>query len=408
MLQKLSIDGKERFIMKKLSKLLLTSCMVLSMLSACSSGESETTTSGGTTTGGDTSTSSSSSSESQGFAIDIAIVTSPSGVDDGSFNQNNYNGILDFIAENSDCKVTAIREQNEANAVPAVEAVVADYDAIICSGFQFAAITTLALENPDTDFILVDTLPYNPDGSGDPIEVDNIYSMTFAEEESGFFAGLAAALSTETGKVAVVNGIAYPSNVNYQYGFESGVNYANKHHDLNVEIVELASYAGTDVTGTNVGGNYIGTFDDSATGKIVGEALISEGCDILFVAAGGSGVGVFTAAKEAGIYVIGCDVDQYDDGVNGASNIVLTSALKVMDVNVYKQLNEIKNGTFGGNSDALRADTGSTGYVKEDGRHQLSDETIEKMEEAYELLQNGTIVPAANFNDISSDDFPGL
>ena len=124
--------------------------------------------------------------------------------------------------------------------------------------------------------------------------------MTFAEQESGFYAGVAAALETQSNKVAVVNGIAYPSNVNYQYGFESGVNYANKNLGTSAEVVEIASYAGTDVTGANVGGNYVGTFADEATGKVVGNALINEGCDILFVAAGGSGNGVFTAAKEAG------------------------------------------------------------------------------------------------------------
>lgn len=229
--------------------------------------------------------------------------------------------------------------------------------------------------------------------------------MTFAEQESGFYAGVAAALETKTNKVAVVNGIAYPSNVNYQYGFESGVNYANKNLSTSAEIVEIASYAGTDMTGANVGGNYVGTFADEATGKVVGNALINEGCDILFVAAGGSGNGVFTAAKEAtDVKVIGCDVDQYDDGTNGNSNIVLTSVLKVMDKNVEKQLNAVIDGTFGGKNDLLGADTDSTGYVKEEGRQQLSAETITKLDEVYELVKSGTVVPASNFNGILPED----
>ncbi len=212
-------------------------------------------------------------------------------------------------------------------------------------------------------------------------------------------------METKTNKVAVVNGIAYPSNVNYQYGFESGVNYANKNLSTSAEIVEIASYAGTDMTGANVGGNYVGTFADEATGKVVGNALINEGCDILFVAAGGSGNGVFTAAKEAtDVKVIGCDVDQYDDGTNGNSNIVLTSVLKVMDKNVEKQLNAVIDGTFGGKNDLLGADTDSTGYVKEEGRQQLSAETITKLDEVYELVKSGTVVPASNFNGILPED----
>lgn len=338
--------------------------------------------------------------------LKIAIVSSPSGVDDGSFNQNNYEGILRFIENHPDATVTPVKEEtgDTAAAVQAVADIVADYNVIVCCGFQFAGIGSIAQDNPNVDFILVDINP--TDAEGNEMEAANVYAMTFAEQESGFYAGVAAALETKTGKVAVVNGIAYPSNVNYQYGFESGVNYANKNLQTNAEIVEIASYAGTDVTGANVGGNYVGTFADEATGKVVGNALINEGCDILFVAAGGSGNGVFTAAKEASdVKVIGCDVDQYDDGANGSNNIVLTSVLKVMDKNIEKQLNAVIDGTFEGKNDLLGADTDSTGYVKEEGRHQLSEDTITKVDAAYELVKNGTVVPASNFNGILPEDF---
>ncbi len=342
-------------------------------------------------------------------ALKIAIVSSPSGVDDGSFNEDNYNGILAFIESHPDSTVTPVREEtgDTTAAVQAVQDIVADYDVIVCCGFQFAAIGAIATDNPDVKFLLVDSYP--SDAEGTEVACDNVYAMTFKEQESGFFAGVAAALETQTGKVAVVNGIAYPSNVNYQYGFESGVNYANAKLGANAEAVEIASYAGTDVTNANVGGNYVGSFADEATGKVVGKALIDEGCDVIFVAAGGSGNGVFTAAKEAsGVKVIGCDVDQYDDGVNGADNIILTSGLKVMGMNVEKQLNAISDGTFAGGNVLLGADTDSTGFVKEEGRHQMSDETIKALDEAYGLVKDGTIVPAANFNNIQPDDFPGL
>ena len=348
-----------------------------------------------------------------GAALSIAIVSSPSGVDDGSFNENNYNGILDFIAENPDSTVTAVKEEtgDTAACIQTVEDIVADYDVIVCCGYQFAAIGDVAEANPDVYFILVDSSA--TDSEGNENDYDNIYAMSFKEQESGFLAGIAAAMSTSSGKVAVVNGIAYPSNVNYQWGFESGVNYANTNLGTSAEIVEIASYAGTDVTGADVGGNYIGSFSDQSTGKIIGEALISEGVDIIFVAAGDAGNGVFTAVKEATsadspIYVIGCDVDQYDDGASGDLNIILTSALKVMDINVYRQLNAIADGTFEGCTVTLGADTDSTGYVSEEGRCQLSDEAIEAIDAAYELVKDGTIIPAANFNGESPDDFTGL
>lgn len=346
------------------------------------------------------------SEETGNAALKIAIVSSPSGVDDGSFNEDNYNGILTFIESHPDCTVTPVQETtgDVTAAVQAVADIVADYDVIVCCGFQFAGISTIAEENPDVDFILVDSFP--SDAEGNEVTVDNIYAMQFAEQESGFFAGIAAALETTTGKVAVVNGIAYPSNVNYQYGFECGVKYANETEGLNVETVELASYAGTDVTGADVGGNYIGSFADEATGKVVGNALIDEGVDIVFVAAGASGNGVLTAVKEAeGVKFIGCDVDQYDDGANGDSNVVLTSALKVMHLNVERALTSIADGSFKGANVTLQADTDSTGYVKEDGRCQLSAETISKIDAAYEQVKNGTIVPAANFNGVTPEDF---
>ncbi len=401
--------------MKKILSVLLSTAMVGALLTGCGgSSASETTKAAepaaeATTAEAVGPSADASDGEPAASAMKIAIVSSPSGVDDGSFNQDNYNGILAFIANNPEADVTPVREEtgDTAAAIQAVADIVADYDVIVCCGFQFAGIGSIAVDNPDVKFILVDSNPADAEGS--EVTCDNIYAMTFKEQESGFFAGMAAALESQSKKVAVVNGIAYPSNVNYQYGFESGVNYANAKFDTGVEIVEIASYAGTDVTNANVGGNYVGSFADEATGKVVGKALIDQGCDVIFVAAGGSGNGVFTAAKEAaGVKVIGCDVDQYDDGANGSDNIIMTSGLKIMGMNVEKQLNAIKDGTFKGENVLLGADTDSTGFVKAEGRHQMSADTVAKLDEAYALVKDGTIVPAANFNDIQPDDFPGL
>ncbi|PIE76904.1 MAG: BMP family ABC transporter substrate-binding protein [Clostridiales bacterium] len=404
--------------MKKLLSFTLVVILLFS-LAGCTTTTSETTTSETTTAPAETTASEAAttsnesetvqSSEQADNGLKIAIVTSPSGVDDGSFNEDNYNGILDFIAENNQAEVSAVNEPtgDPAAAVDTVAAIVADYDVIVACGFQFSGIGAIALDNPDTKFILVDTFPVDADGN--QLELDNVYAMQFAEQESGFFAGMAAALQSQTKKVAVVNGIAFPSNVNYQWGFESGVNYANKKYDTGVTIVELPSYAGTDVTGADVGGNYVGNFSDEATGKVVANALLDEGCDIIFVAAGASGNGVFTAVKEAGnSFVIGCDVDQFDDGVNGDANIILTSALKIMRMNVTKQLNNILDGSFAGQNEILTAASDSTGYVDLNGRQQLSADTLEKLSAAYALLKEGKIVPAANFNDITPEDFPGL
>lgn len=383
---------------KRVLAVMLATAMVCS-LAACGGGNNEAAAPEAAQEGTDEAAPASA-------GLKIAIVSSPSGVDDGSFNQDNYNGILSFIESHPDSTVTPVQEPtgDVAAAVQAVADIVADYDVIVCCGFQFAGISTIAQENPDVKFVLVDTFPSDADGN--EVEIDNIYAMQFAEQESGFFAGMAAALETKSGKVSVVNGIAYPSNVNYQYGFECGVKYINETEGKSVEVVELPSYAGTDVTGVNVGGNYVGSFADEATGKVVGNALIAEGVDIIFVAAGASGNGVLTAVKEAsGVYFIGCDVDQYDDGANGNSNVVLTSAVKVMHLNVERALNAVADGTFKGGNVVLQADTDSTGYINADGRHQLSADSVTKIDAAYEAIKGGTIVPAANFNGVTPDDF---
>ena len=349
----------------------------------------------------------------EGAALKIVIVTSGSTVDDGSFNQDNYNGILAFIANNPSTTVTPVQSADIAQSMVDVESVVADYDVIVLPGYQFSEVSQIALDNPEKFFILIDT---DPAPVGDQTVFDNIYAMTFKEQESGFFAGVAAALETATGKVAVVNGIAFPSNVNYQFGFEAGVAYANNHLGTTVEVIEIASRAGTDVTGADVGGNYIGDFGDEATGKVVGNELIAQGVDIIFVAAGNAGNGVFTAAKETNstngnnaIKVIGCDVDQFDDGVYAGGNIMLTSGLKVMSINVTRALENIKNGTFVGGNYLLGADTDSTGFVGAAGRHQMSDATLTAVQAAYEAAKSGTIVPPGNFTgDITVESFPGL
>jgi basic membrane protein A len=341
-----------------------------------------------------------------GGGLRVAILTT-SGVDDGSFGEDCWNGILEFKRLNPEAEITSIKEPDMAKVVTAVADVIADYDVLVLPGFQFAPVGSVLQDNPDRKVILVDSAP--TDAEGNTVELLNIYSMQFHEEESGFFAGIAAALETKTGKVAVVGGMAFPSVVNYHFGFNSGVSYANKHYGTKAQIVELPSYAGTDVTGKAIGGNYVGGFADEATGKVIGQALINQGADVLFAAAGASGNGVFTAAKEASnVYIIGVDVDQYDDGFKGNENIMLTSAVKVMHSNVTKQLQAIKNGSFKGQNVVLGADTDSTGYVSVEGRNRLSAGTRTRLQEAYALLKAGTIVPAANFNGHTPTNFPGL
>ncbi|MBR6164881.1 MAG: BMP family ABC transporter substrate-binding protein [Clostridia bacterium] len=335
-----------------------------------------------------------------GKALKILIVTS-SGVDDGNFNQDCYAGIQSFLADHDGCTVQDIKEPNFAELIPTVEKSVGDYDVFVLPGFNFGMVGDIVLANPDKYFLVVDSTIM--DSEGNPVTAENAFTMTYKEQEGGFMAGVAAAVSSQSGKVAVITGMPYPSNLNYQFGFMGGVQYANAKYGTAVRCVEIPSFSG----GDGVGGNYVGAFDDEATGKVVAETLIAEGCDVLFAAAGQSGNGVLTAVKEAsGIWFIGCDVDQYDDGRKGEGNVVLTSALKVMHLDVQRQLEAICNGTFAGQDALLGADTDSTGYVSAEGRQQLSEDALNKLAECYELIKTGAVVPPTTPEGVA--DFPGL
>ena len=340
-----------------------------------------------------------------GKPLKILILTS-GGVDDKNFNQDCYVGIQNFLKDHADCSVTDVKETDLAQLIPTVEQLVGDYDVLVLPGFNFSRVGDIVLANPSKYFIVVD----NPvtDSEGNPVTADNMVTLTYKEQEGGFLVGVAAALSTKSNKVAVINGMPYPTNIAYEFGFMSGVNYANKKYGTTAECVEIPSFAGTDGDGQNVGGNYVGAFTDPATGKVVAESLIQEGTDVIFVAAGESGNGALTAIKEAnGVYFVGCDVDQYDDGAKGDGNVTLTSSLKVMHLDVLRALTSIYDGSFKGSDLLLGADTDSTGIVLEAGRQQLSEDALAKMTETYERLKKGEIVPPSTTSD-SLTDFPGM
>jgi len=335
----------------------------------------------------------------------ILMISCPDNVEDSSFNQDIYNGVMDFLGEVPGATVKSVQEPDVAKAMETLTYWTPEFDVIIAAGFNFANVYDTADRHPNKKFILVDGDRQNRKCP------PNLYVMQFLENESGFFAGIAAALETNTGKVAVVTGMVCASNINYQYGFESGVNYANAHCGTSAEFVTLPEYADG-----KYGGNYIGSFTDPSKAAVIAGKLIGENCDIIFTAAGSSGNGVINAVKaydiskgETEVKVIGCDTDQYDLGsIPGGLNVILTSAYKRMRYNVKRQLYAIKDGYFSGETIRLGAASDSTGYIKEKGRQSLRDGTVEKLEEAYTLVKNGFIIPPSFVNNYATDYFPGL
>lgn len=329
--------------------------------------------------------------------LNIAIITDPSGLDDGSFNTSCNKGITRFIETSPEATVTPfiIESFEKKEALSKLKEICSsNYDVIVCCGSQFSEIGAISNDYKDTEFILVDAYPQ--DENGTDLTCNNVYGMKFSEQESGFCAGIAAALETTTKKVAVIAGRPESSVLNYQRGFHAGVDYANKHYETDASIITISDYWGKSDSGEELQGNFIQSYNDQERGKVIAEALIAKDVDILFTVAGNSGKGVFDATKsmlstKPNLKVIGCDADQYDLGAWNDKNIVLTSAIKGLDINIKKQLDSIQAGKFQGQNVLLRADTYSTGYISEFGRHQLSEDTVNKINDAFSLIKDGTI-----------------
>ncbi len=328
--------------------------------------------------------------------IRIALCTSPDSMDDGSRNSACYEGIYSFFSARGEIdSITPLQETSgdPVTALRSFREVAPSYDVMVFVGTTFSGISSIALEYPDIYFILVDA-PLT-DASGAEISVSNVCSLQFAEQECGFFAGMAAALETQTNRIAVINDLVSPANTRYYYGFRSGVAYANGNFGTQAELVNHPAYSGKDPSGQEVEGNYIGSSYDLSTGYALAQSLIAESCDILFVAAGYSGTGVYTAAMDlGGAKVIGTETDQFSRGEFENGNVVLTSVTKAFSDQIARQLFSIADGSFqGGKSLTLRAADLATGYVSDSGRQQLSPQTLEALAAAYPMMQDGTIVP---------------
>lgn len=325
--------------------------------------------------------------------LSIALCCSPGSVDDRGRNAESYNGVLSFLLSRGaiDSVVPLQETTGDPDAAPqAFQELAGSYDVMVFVGPVFSKLGSLAESYPDKFFLLVDA-PLT-DQSGNPIQLDNVCSLYFAEQECGFLAGMTAALETQTNRVAVVNETPGSVGSPYYYGFRSGVAYANGNLGTCAEVIDHPAYGGTGTDGSSLGGNY--TQGSQTTAYSLSTSLLDEGCDILFVAAGTSGTGAFNAIKNRpGTRIIGAEIDQYPNGINGSENVVLTSVTKNYTEAVLQQLSAIAAGTFRGGSVTLRSADNGIGYVTAEDGQQLKSETLTALSIAYPMMQDGTIVP---------------
>ncbi|MDZ7854725.1 BMP family ABC transporter substrate-binding protein [Sphaerotilus sp.] len=246
---------------------------------------------------------------------DPAVIFDMGGKFDKSFNEAAYRGIerwkketgksyLEFEIANETQREQAIRRMAERGASP-----------IIGIGFgQASSIEKVAKEFPKLKFAIIDMV----------VDAPNVQSVVFKEHEGSFLVGMLAAQASKTGKVGFVGGMDIPLIRKFQCGYEQGAKFANP------KVETFANMTGT--TGA--------AWNDPARGGELTKAQFAKGADVVFAAAGGTGIGVYQAAKDAGKLAIGVDSNQN----HLQPGTMLTSMLKRVDVAVYNVAKDHKPG----------------------------------------------------------------
>jgi basic membrane protein A and related proteins len=246
---------------------------------------------------------------SAALAQQPAVIFDMGGKFDKSFNQAGYQGAerwkkeagkpyLEFEISNDTQRVQALRRMAERGASP-----------IISIGFaQASALQQVAKDFPKTHFAIIDA----------KVDLPNVQSLLFKEQEGSYLVGALAALASKSGKVGFVGGMDIPLIRKFQCGYEQGAKAAN----AKVEV--FANMTGTTSTAWN----------DPTRGGELAKSQFAKGSDVVFAAAGGTGVGVYQAAKDAGKLAIGVDSNQN----HLQPGTMLSSMVKHVDVAVYNVL----------------------------------------------------------------------
>lgn len=326
--------------------------------------------------------------------VKIAMITDVGNIDDRSFNQGTWEGIVEYLepleyVENKDYKYFKPKAQTHADYVAEIEnAITWGAEAVICPGFLFeTAIYEVQYKYPEVKFLIEDGSPNNGK-QGDDFKAEvasNTVSAFFKEQESGFLAGYAAVKDGNT-DLGYMGGMAVPAVKNFGMGYVAGAYYAAKEDSVTITMPDNHY-------------TYLGSFEPKNEYKVQADTWYKAGVDVIFAAAGGAGSSVMSAAEENNTLTIGVDVDQ-----SNMSKTVLTSAKKSLNSAVAVFLDGVFDETKFKGGETLRLG------VQEDGVSlPTSDEswrfekfTKEQYESVYAKIHDGSLVVPTNYAELKT------
>jgi basic membrane protein A len=306
-------------------------------------------------------------------AVDVGVVFDVGGRGDKSFNDGAYIG-GERAQRELGAHVRFIEPGDGSDRESGLRLLAAEgMSLVIGVGFIFSDdLTQLAKEYPKTNFAGID-YSVGVDKAGNPIPPPpNLAALKFREEEGSFLVGALAALVSKTKKVGFVGGMNFPLIHKFEAGYRAGV----RHVCARCEII--SQYAGVTPE----------AFRNPGRGKELALSQYQSGVDIIYHAAGSTGLGVFEAARQTGKLAIGVDADQYSE----APGHILTSMVKGVDVAVFEATRWVKEGRFKGGIYQLGLKEGGVGYVyDEHNRALIPDDVHAKVEELKQQIIAGKI-----------------
>lgn len=300
-----------------------------------------------------------------------AVIYDLGGKFDKSFNESAYNGAMRWKEETGE-KFAEVELQSDAQREQALRRFAeSGANPIVMAGFAFAtALEEVAVDYPDTKFVIIDMVVGQP----------NVRSIVFNEHEGSYLVGKLAGLASKTNTVSFVGGMDIPLIRKFACGYAQGAKSVNE----DMKIV------------SNMTGTTGAAWNDPVKGSELTIAQISQGSDVVFAAAGATGLGVLQTAADKGILSIGVDANQ--NYLHPGK--VLTSMLKRVDNAVYESFKagaDVETGSI----NAMGLDNGGVGYALDEHNAELvSDEMKAQVDEAMAMISSGEI----KVHDYTSDE----